>query len=341
MRIPGGDAIQRVWACGDHGGMTIIEVENDSPAAFAVAFSGGELLTSRPPTEVPIEGIDLPGDTIVLPVAHRTRVRVARCHGAGVASRLGSLPNDIAGPNEVAGGWLEHVARASRLVLPDPSLVASVVADRCALALDGPDEASDEAYLLGVAELVRMGEDPAPWVLDVASAAQRLVVRGRRGDALASPSLWAAAAVLAAAQEAGAAADVVSCIVRLRLPEDGSVRPALGGAATAVGGPGERIERIEGLVARPANRGVCVLFPTGIPRGWWGANFEAHGLRAGPTQRLSVAVRWHGERPAVLWEVEGAGALTLTGGAHDPVWRTDEPKGEALLVAPDAGRSSR
>ena len=131
VRIPGGDAIQRVWATADHGGLTVIEVENDSSMAIAVAFSGGGLLTSRPPTEVPVEGIDLPPDTIVLPVGHRTRIRVARAHGP---SRLDRLPDELAGPNQVAGGWLAHAEVASRLVLPDPVLATSVVADRCARA---------------------------------------------------------------------------------------------------------------------------------------------------------------------------------------------------------------
>jgi len=174
--------------------------------------------------------------------------------------------------------------------------------------------------------------------------------------------------VLVAAGEREGAADIVSAIIRLRLPEDGSIRPPLAGAASSPGrlarwsgparaaaravrsgrpvepvgeattpdaGAGRRIERVEGLVARPATRGVCALFPTGIDRSWWGSNFEAHGLRAGPAHRVSVAVRWHGERPAVLWEVEGAPGLTLTGGAHDPTWRSSEAAGEALLIPPN------
>ncbi len=365
LRIPGGDAIQRVWATADHGGLTVAEVENDSPMPIAVAFSGGGLLTGRPPTDVPIDGITLPTDTIVLPVGHRTRVRVARAHGP---SPLDRLPDDVAGPNQVAGGWLAHAERASRLVLPDPVLATSVIADRCALALEAPDAADDGELLLGIGELVRMGARPEPWVIDVVSAAQRLVDLGRRGGQLASPPLWAAAWLLAEAREDGGAADIVSAIVRLRLPEDGSTRPPTPGAANEppswlarVSGPvraaaravrtgrpvevdapattpsvgaGGRIERVEALVARPATRGVCALFPIGIDRSWWGSNFEAHGLRAGPKHRLSLGVRWHGDRPAVLWEVEGPPGLVLTGGAHDRSWRSSEPAGDALLAAP-------
>ena len=39
LRVPGGDAIQRVYGVGGPGGIVIIEIENDSPAAFVVAFT--------------------------------------------------------------------------------------------------------------------------------------------------------------------------------------------------------------------------------------------------------------------------------------------------------------
>ena len=329
LRIPGGDAIQRVWATADHGGLTMIEVENDSPMPIAVALSGGGLLTSRPPSDVPIEGISLPDDTIVLPVGHRTRVRVARVHGA---SRLDRLPDDVAGPNQVAGGWLTHTERASRLVLPDAVLATSVVADRCALALEGPDAADDGELLLGIGELVRMGDDPEPWVLDVVSAAQRLVDLGRRGDQLASPPLWAAASVLAAAGERGGAADIVSAIVRLRLPEDGSLRQPIGASSQpsgwlarpvracpgrracgahrppgAAGSDDRRAARRRCRAAHRAHRGA--RGPAGdtrclcpVPRGHRpvlvGQRLRGPRPARRAEHRLSLGVRWHGERPA-------------------------------------------
>jgi hypothetical protein len=41
-------------------------------------------------------------------------------------------------------------------------------------------------------------------------------------------------------------------------------------------------------------------------------------------------VRWHGPRPALLWECEGAGRIRAPG--LDPAWSTDEPRGDALLA---------
>lgn len=77
-----------------------------------------------------------------------------------------------------------------------------------------------------------------------------------------------------------------------------------------------------------------VLFPA-WPRAWWGQSLEAHGIRT-RWGRASFAVRWHGERPALLWEVEPAGAddpvPTLTAPALDPAWRGEGRSGEALLA---------
>ena len=49
---------------------------------------------------------------------------------------------------------------------------------------------------------------------------------------------------------------------------------------------------------------------------------------------LSFALRWHGARPAILWEVEGDRPFTLTCSSIDPSWSTTERRGETLLDAP-------
>ena len=52
VRVPGGDAVQRVWSVADDGGLTIVEVENDSPLPIACAFTRADLRTTRPPADV-------------------------------------------------------------------------------------------------------------------------------------------------------------------------------------------------------------------------------------------------------------------------------------------------
>ena len=223
VRIPHGDAIQRVYAVADGGGITVVEIENDSPAAIAVAFSHGALLTARPPAAVPIEGISLPAGAVVFPVGHRATVRVGLAHRGGT----GALPEGLPGPLAVARGWGQQVDHASRLVLPDTALVERVVGERCRVALTGPvDDASDAAgALLGMAELTRLGDDPAVWVADAITVAERLA-RSARTCGLAWDGAMALAAterLLASAHETRAASDVAT--IRQRLGADGAPPP--------------------------------------------------------------------------------------------------------------------
>jgi hypothetical protein len=78
--------------------------------------------------------------------------------------------------------------------------------------------------------------------------------------------------------------------------------------------------------------GVVQLAPV-VPDHWLGRGWEVHGL---PTAHgpVSYAVRWHGDRPALLWERQpwrGAAPVRLTAPALDPSWSSTEPTGEALL----------
>src|SRR3712207_8333250 len=57
----------------------------------------------------------------------------------------------------------------------------------------------------------------------------------------------------------------------------------------------------------------------------------------------SFAVRWHGERPALLWELtphDATTRLSITAPGLDPAWATSELRGEALL-GPEDRKSTR
>jgi hypothetical protein len=75
------------------------------------------------------------------------------------------------------------------------------------------------------------------------------------------------------------------------------------------------------------------LLPAGLPDEWLGRDFAVHGLPAGVGSTLSYAIRWHGPRPAVLWEADGA-PLEVRATAMAPGWRSSQPSGEALWPAP-------
>ena len=76
------------------------------------------------------------------------------------------------------------------------------------------------------------------------------------------------------------------------------------------------------------------LLPSGMPAGWEGNNFEVYGVPTGALSSVSFAVRWHGERPAVLWEQSGQ-QVTLSSPAIAPGWQTTDVKGEALWPQPE------
>ena len=314
VRIPGGDVVQRVYSVADGGGMTIIEVTNDSSLPIAVAFTGGRLLTRRPPTLVPPQGIELPADAVMHPIGHRSTVTVARAHGAAAA-----LPESFPSADQVTHGWLTQTQRASRLQLPDAALAEAVTTARCELLLNGPastQPVDPAAFILGVAELVRLGDTPSIWVPDIATQLELLARRGAQiGDGgTAAGAIEAAARVLHAAGEHRAVAD----LRKMNLPTP--------------------VERVDQQPVEPAlvpswvehqlvvsDEFAAQLMPRRFPATWLGIDFEAHGLPIGLASTLSFAVRWHGDRPAVLWEVTGP-PMPL---AHD-TWSTGQLSGEAL-----------
>jgi len=78
-----------------------------------------------------------------------------------------------------------------------------------------------------------------------------------------------------------------------------------------------------------------------LPATWYGQGVEVHDA---PTRfgALSFAIRWHGDRPALLWELDAHdpdAAVVLTCPGLDPTWRSTQARGEALLPAPAGGPS--
>jgi hypothetical protein len=83
---------------------------------------------------------------------------------------------------------------------------------------------------------------------------------------------------------------------------------------------------------------LCTLFPDE----WLGQGLEVHDA---PTHfgTVSYAVRWHGARPALLWEVQphpGIDAVRLTAPGLDLAWSTTQRAGEVLLAVPERGALS-
>jgi len=89
---------------------------------------------------------------------------------------------------------------------------------------------------------------------------------------------------------------------------------------------------VRNLLVRETDDGLALC--TMLPDAWLGQGIEVHDA---PTHfgRLSFAVRWHDDRPALLWELEPhegmVGPVRLTAPGLDSAWASTELKGEALL----------
>lgn len=312
VRIPRGEAIQRVYATMNGGGATVVEITNRSTLPIAVAFSRSDLLSARQPTDVPIQGIDLPPGSVTFPVGHRASITVALAHQRPAA---GPLPAGLPAADRVSRGWLTTCAQASSMDLPDLMLSEAVIEARCAALLEpiaDPDRHPAE-FLVTLGELVRLGEPVDPWLADVVVAAER-VLRSTSGSWAEHTAIEATRRILAAAEEDRAGRDVVRSMQRWSAPGD---RPPSVPA---------------GIWTVPWTEQMLVdnsgaLFPNGLPTIWAGINFEAHHLPIG-TNRISFAVRWHGPRPALLWETDGP--IALRSPVLAPEWSTTETQGEAL-----------
>jgi len=318
VRVPNGDVVHRAYSVADAGGITIVEVENESTLPVAIAFDRHDLLTERTIGDVPIEGIDLPVGSFVMPLGHAATLRVGLAHHDPSPGRL---PGRIPTFRQVARGWLGLTERASRFVLPDgeigATLVERCVAERCELALGSiPDGGDDPAgFALALAELVRMGEEPGHWIPELVDAVESL---GPSEGWDADMGLTAAGRVLVAADEQRARADLGKILHGRR----SGLRPVE--APNGV----RAVAWLEQLMAD----GPAVL-AHGLPSAWLGQSLDVYGIPTGDATSVSYALRWHGARPAMLWEQAGA-PVELSAPVVAPAWRSAERMGETLWPEP-------
>jgi len=93
------------------------------------------------------------------------------------------------------------------------------------------------------------------------------------------------------------------------------------------------------MVIENHDSAILSLLPV-LPQHWLGQNFEVHDA---PTRFgvLSYAVRWHGKRPALLWDLtphqnrDPNQLTTMRCPGLDANWSTTDLVGEVLLAGPD------
>jgi len=388
MKVPDGDAVQRVWAVAAGGGpaVAVVEVGNEAATAFAVALvveAPGAVLTvdqggvavggqpmmvwDRPPAGAAVgrdaveallevegegaaglEGRGRDRAAVVWPLPHTARVAVSASLGRGAFPP----PSDLPDADAVLRGWQAHLDRGARIEVPDEGLARRIERNRRRwLGRTGRMETADVAELCELS--VRLDHhgyhDDAGLVLDEVAArwtteapAERLRAFGVHHDLTgdvqgAARFMEAVAEAVEAAARTGAEVPV-GPVERLLIAA-GQDRAAEDFRRLGLG-PAE--PPAEGLRAElVADHGDELLLVPGFRPAWQGGSLAVYELptRFGP---VSYAVRWHGARPALLWELDsrpGQKPVTLRAPALDQSWSSDLLAGEALLPAPDRSPS--
>lgn len=364
LRVPGGDVVQRLFVAPGRGTppALIMEVENDSSRAVAIAVTRTDVVAPRTPTDPAITGrhvaeLGLDAVPVVLPLGHRATVRVAipctPMASVDSSDYLARFPDR----EDVVRGWTSLCERASRIVVPDLADAVPVtelmIAERCRLALEPPGEVRDAnsaiAALVGWRDMVALGlVRPGDENLDVegvVSAVEilmRAVRRGHPWSGDAARAVAAAACLLGASGTNGGTRSPESDplaeltrVVAAALRQPTVALPRLLAAAT---GEAHRwVDRLESEMVRWSDDQEATVCPAGIATSRLGVDLEAYRVPVGPHHHVSFALRWHGAHPAIIWDVEGPSGLRLRSGV-DAQWTTTQPTGEALWRLADDSR---
>ncbi|MFZ9382469.1 MAG: hypothetical protein ACO26W_05090 [Ilumatobacteraceae bacterium] len=356
IKVPGGDAVQRVYGVADFGGAIVVEVFNDSSLPFAVAFDRGDIAAMREPSPTGVQGIDLPVGSVVFPVGHHATMRVAILIGdlernlerKISAQELESLPSF----EQVERGWLAALRVASRVDVPEASWESILTTQRCKLLLTAGggttgngESGSDDDFvdlILDRAERVKLGDKADQWVDEVAAATESVIRRcakNRNAKWFDERAIVLASMVLNRAGEKRGQKDIAQAWSRV-------VSDAVGsgdfGSVLVVDAEVDRdqlanfsgvrqIAWVESQLVAQRHDGVIEICPRGIDAAWLGANFECHRLVASAEHLISFAVRWHGEKPALLWEIDGPAGARVAASAVDGTFSSVEMRGETLL----------
>lgn len=353
--------------------------ETPVPVAIAMVASGplrwrAERAPADPSLAPLPRGLGKDETASVWPVPHATSLRLV----VDLVGDLEVLPDPRAVPGgaDVARGWERHLAAGVRVDLPDGELMTAIASARRALlvaALGWSDAMA--LYAWGHAEAgddaVAAGLDGSLLDLDADAlvALERFVTRADDGDAhdgdalaraLVEPvaaavhglagqaptiprraGMLAAASILDRAGDSRGAKDTRNA-AGPPLPVDHTLldHTLLDHTLLALA-PAALLNAVRAALVDDSGVGASgvVDLLAGIPDTWFGQGIEFHDL---PTAagRVSVAVRWHGERPALLWDVaatcnaDADPELTLRCTRLDPTWSaTVVPRGEALLAA--------
>ncbi len=232
---------------------------------------------------------------------------------------------DLVGfPDEAARALLADPARLARTAAPGAALHA--VARHWELTRDNDFAARAVEVVAALVPILRRSTDP----VDQALGARALCGVARLLDAAGQPRAARDAERVASAVPAGVRPAAAAALAEL-LSTAGSTW-TWPGIATGHDPDANAalVTLVRNLLVDDAGPGLHLS--AAVPETWLGQGWELHDA---PTShgRLSYAVRWHGDRAALLWHLEPHDQpvpVTITTGL-DPGWSTADAKGEALL----------
>jgi hypothetical protein len=328
MRVPSGDAVQRVYGApaGDVGEVAVLEISNESPAPFVAA------LVLRGAASLDLDGATVYADG-------RSAIRTTRPPSRWAASVDGSTEETVTSGDATDGPFAHRQDRGARLVGAFLFPVAHRTTLRAVVSLGTQGIGATQPGTLPDADAVARGWraqlDRGLRVELPDEQLQRAVETARVATVLAGQAWRVEPGVAAALEDWGLDAEAALAWGRLtgrarrklrRREPDRATWPAL--LAGAADPDARLLAALRSLLVQEREDGVALF--ADWPSEWIGQPID---VRDAPTRRgpVSCSVRWHGARPALLWE--GPEGTTFTAPGLDPTWSSTEVRGEALLEA--------
>jgi hypothetical protein len=332
MRVPGGDAVHRAYAApvGDVGEVAVVEIENDSPAPFVVA------LVVRGAAALDLDGTTVYADG-------RSALRTSRPPSRWAVSVDGSTEATVTSGEASEGPFALRQDRGARLVGAFLYPVAHRTTLRAVVGVgtQGIGETEPDGLLdaSAVARGWRAQLERGMRLELPDEQLQRAVDRARAATTLAGQAWRVDPEVAAVLEDWGLDAEAAVAWSRLtgrarrRLRRRTPDRATWSDVSARVGGPDAALlAAVRAVVVQDHDTAVAML--TDWPAEWVGRPID---VRDAPTRRgpVSCSVRWHGDRPALLWD--GPAGTTFTAPGLDPSWSSTDDRGEALLAPFEAG----
>lgn len=307
-KVPSGDAVQRVYGIGGPGDVVVVEVENASPAACIVAF------VVRGATSLALDGSQVLIDgrvalTLPFPPA-RWDVTDFELEPEQCGAQTGLIEPRTYPAGTLHAAFLFPLSHRNRLRI---GVATGDVRPRVDLAQVPTADAAARGWQQHLDRAMRVSA-PAEFVAEVDLA---------RSQILLDPD--PSAATCAALEDWGFDEEAEWAWHGLSVRDRRAARRRNGMLADA-SPAGVLLRARDGLV-RDTETGLELFHAPPEP----GVDLEVHDA---PTRfgRISFALRWHGEYPALLWEVtDPKRGLVLRVPGLAPEWSTPDPVGETLL----------